>query len=372
MNLEMQLLFDSLKEAILIVAKTGAVLYANQPAQKILPLVIGQPLAAGWLSGQLKSIRRGYLKPPVTFEIDAPRNGAAAEQTDRLHVTLLTSPVPGDFIVVMQTTTTEQMYQNVISNLAEMLDSEFRAPMEKFLGSAADMLVRFEGQADKDWELRESVARVSRMGTELTALLQQIGLLASTYKASPMRGEDRIPVSELVADVVLGSTLLLRKRRINVSYCGLSDGLPVIYGSRNFLVQALAGYLRHLVERLDSGANILISAKPHGNFIRLAIANYEGIAPAGTEQQFLPLMAASDSKPANLLGLTLPICKRVLELNGGNLYFDKEEGKVGTITFELPVGAPANDSRQQEMKQAFRYAEDLCTLLRLDNSAPKH
>ncbi|MCX7161617.1 MAG: hypothetical protein NT083_01010 [Rhodocyclales bacterium] len=202
MNLEMQLLFDSLKEAIFIVAKTGAVLYANQPAQKILPLVIGQPLAAGWLSGQLKSIRRGYLKPPVTFEIDAPRNGAAAEQTDRLHVTLLTSPVPGDFIVVMQTTTTEQMYQNVISNLAEMLDSEFRAPMEKFLGSAADMLVRFEGQADKDWELRESVARVSRMGTELTALLQQIGLLASTYKASPMRGEDRIPVSELVADVV--------------------------------------------------------------------------------------------------------------------------------------------------------------------------
>ena len=372
MNPSMQLLFDSLQDAIFIVSASGEVLFANLPAQTVLPITLGKPLVADWMASQLVSIRRGYLRPPITFEIDTTGHSDTSARTDRLHVTMLPSPVPGDLIVVMRKTSTEQMYENVIGNLAEMLDSEFRAPMEKFLGAADQMLAQLGAEADKNPALRESLRKVVGMAATLTGLLKQIGLLASTYKASAIRGDERIPVAPLVADAVLSARSLLGERRIKISYCGLAESLPVIYGSRSFLVQALAGYLRHLVERLDHGANILISATLHGNFIRLAITNCRGIAPDQDELQVLPLLGASDSKLTKLLGLTLPICRRVLELSGGKIYVDKDEGKVGTLTFELPVGAPTGNVQELEMKQAHRYAEDLRALMQRGTAATRH
>jgi signal transduction histidine kinase len=371
MNPKMQRLFDSLKDGLLIVSPVNReIRYANQAARAMLPVTVGKPLSGGWMHSQISAIQRGYLKPPLIFEIDLP---GPSQAEDQVQVTLLPSPVGNDFIAILKNISDEQAYQNVISNLAEMLDCEFRGPMREFLGAVDRMLSQFEPKAKESWAQRESVAEVSRMSSLLEERLQQIGLLASVFKETPMCGEERIAVSELIIEVLVSTRPLLTEHGLRVSFSGINDGLPVIYGSRTFLTQALAGYLRHLVERIDRGASILISAKAKGNFILLYIASYGKSAPPGKSRRvLLPLLSVRGSKNFEALALTLPLCKRVVELIGGSVHFDDGAGEMSKITFELPVGAPAVKDREIGLQQAQRYAQDLLTLMQRQATTTRH
>jgi hypothetical protein len=61
--------------------------------------------------------------------------------------------------------------------------------------------------------------------------------------------------------------------------------------------------------------------------------------------------------------LSLPLCERVLELHGGSISFSQEGSDLNQITFEIPTGAPAEQSDEHGVEQAQRYAHDLHKLL---------
>jgi signal transduction histidine kinase len=369
MNRNIRYLFDSIKDGLLIVSPGGEVQFANLAARAIFPVTVGKQLQGEWLRSQLMAIERGYLKAPLSFDITVP---GQADAVDRMQITLLSSPIGKDFVVLMKNLTAEQLYENVINNLAEMLDCELNRPMQQFLDAATQMLDQFKVAAKDDWPLRESVAEVNRRAEVLEGRLKQIALLASAFKASPIHGDDRIVVSELIVDAVSTVKALLMQRHIRLSYAGLLDGLPVIYGSKTFLIQAVAGYLRHLVEHIAPGANILISARAKGNFMLLGITNFGRSAPPnGSTRLFLPLLGNGAATKTDGLGLTLPLCKRVVELNGGHLRLEKEGNEVSRIVLELPIGAPAVDTRDLGLKQAERYAQDLLTLMQRGETAQK-
>lgn len=361
MNPHMKALFESLQEALLIVSATGETLYANPVAQEILQIPAGANYSSEWLQSQIRAIHQGYLKLPLTFQVELPRR---SEHADQMQVTLLQSPAGSNFILVMKNITAEQLYQNAVGNLAEMLHAEFGAPVKRFLAAVADTLAQFEIGAKGNRALQNAVAVVSREGASLERLLQKASLLAGTYKWFPMRDDQRVLVTSLVDDALLASQSLLVERGIQVRFCGLDDNLPVIYGSKMFLSQALAAYLDYFVERIGRGVNILISAKASGNVVLLTVTNYEDLLPGKSSSALLPLSGVVRSKSSKAVSIPLALCKRVVELNRGTLHFGRENGKVSSITFELPVGAPTKSFGEScdecsIASQAMQYARDL-------------
>lgn len=369
MNRNMQSLFENLKDGLLIVSGSDArVLYANAAARSMQTFALGEPLTGDWLSRHIADIQHGYEQPPISFEIDLPTPGDAV---DRIRVTLVPSPVGSDFIVLLNNLTDAAAYDNVINNLAEMLDCHFREPMQQFLGDARAIVEQLELRTASDPALRASVATLSQQGNALLANLQQLGLLASTFKSAPMHGDERIKLTELFDEVFSACRSLLIERHIRVSTSGLNEQLPLIYGSHAFLVEALAGYLSHLLRRIERGVDILVSAKAKGNFVLLSLTNFGQTPPPGASHRALqPLLnAGRRANGGRSLGLSLPLCKRVLKLNGGSLRFDGEGNEFSKITFELPVGAPALDEQALAMQQAQRYAADLLALMQRRSQA---
>lgn len=369
MNRNIRLLFDNLKDGLLIVSPAGVVQFANVTARALVQIAIGKPLAGEWLRSQLMAIERGYLNPPLTFDIAVPGQTDAA---DCMQVTILPSPVGRDFVVLMKNLTAEQCYENVIGNLAEMLDCEISQPMQQFLNAATKMVGQLKEASGTNTAIFEQVAEVDRRAGLLVRRLKQIGVLASVFKTSPIRGDDRIVVSDLIIEAVATLKAQILERQIGLSYAGLLNGLPVIYGSRIFLVHALAGYLRYLVKQSDPGANILISARAKGNFMLLGITSFGQCAiPGGNSRPFMPLLDNISAGGEEGLNLTLPLCKRVVELNGGHLRLEREGESVNRIVFELPIGAPAVNDRDLGLKQAERYAEDLLTMMKRGDISPR-
>ena len=370
MNLNMQSLFDNLSEGLLIISALECeVVYANQAAISMLPVVIGKPLAGGWMKSRVHAIQRGYIKPPHVFEPELPEDQPAGDQ---IAVTLLRSPVGNDFIAILKNKTAERTYENVIKNLAEMLDCEYRMPMHEFLGAVAQLLNRVGANTQEGWALRESVDRISRLGASLEERLQRISLMASAFRETPMRGDDRIKLPVLIDDALLLTKSLLMEQGIRISYSGINDGLPAIYGSKDFLVQALAGYIRCLVECVNRGAVVQISARVKGDFILLSIEDYGRTRTAQSGRIPLPLSAVGEAGSVDPMRLTLPLCKRVVELNGGSLAVENNGIDINKITFELPIGGPSVNDREFGIQQAQRYAQDLHTMMQRRATGTKH
>lgn len=362
MDENIQLLFDRLNEGLLLISSVGSVLYANPAAQEIMPTVSGEMLSTEWLLSQISAVQRGYLKLPLTFDVDLQREDASV---DHVQVTLLASPARSNFIALIKNVSAEQQYANELDNFSEMLHCELRAPLQKFLGAVAGMLAKFEHFAEENWTLRNAVAIVSRRSDSLLDRLQKISLLAAASKLTPMRDAKRIPLPALVGDAVLTVQTAFAERGIRVSYCGLENSLPIIYGSRVFLAQALAGYLRYLAERSGRDGNIVITAETLGPRVHLSIINDVGLASVNGSVAKLALPAAEQSRAVETMDLTLAVCKRVVRLNGGSLSFHREGRVIKGIVFVFPIGAPATEDRQLETQQTLRYAQDLNTLMEL-------
>ena len=88
MNPHMKALFESLQEALLIVSATGETLYANPVAQEILQISAGANYSTEWLQSQIRAIRQGYLKLPLTFQVELPRRSEHADQELRMRVVI--------------------------------------------------------------------------------------------------------------------------------------------------------------------------------------------------------------------------------------------------------------------------------------------
>jgi len=284
---------------------------------------------------------------------------------DHVQVTLLASPARSNFIVVMKNISAERQHATEISNLSEMIYCEVRAPLQRFLSSVAEMLSKFEQQGEDNWSLRNAVTIVSRRSDALLDRLKKISLLAASSKTTAMHDEMRIPLPALVEDAVQAAKLVFAERGIRVSYCGLENGRPIIYGSRNFLAQALAGYLRYLAERSKKDGNIVITSETLGNQVSLSITNDASLAPANGSVAKRGLSTPEQSIAFAPMDLTLVVCKRVIRLHGGDLRFVRESGITKAIVFEFPIGAPTAQDRQLETLQTLRYAQDLNTLMEL-------
>jgi hypothetical protein len=121
--------------------------------------------------------------------------------------------------VLIKNVNAEQQYANELDNLSEMLHCELRAPLLKFVGAVTEMLAKFELSAEENWDLRNTVAIVSRSSDTLLDPLQKISLLAAASKLTPMRDAKPIPLPALVGDAVLAVRTVFAERGMRVSYC---------------------------------------------------------------------------------------------------------------------------------------------------------
>ena len=155
--------------------------------------------------------------------------------------------------------------------------------------------------------------------------------------------------------------------------------MPVIYGSRDWLVEALYGYIEHMVNNCRVRSDLELQARPYGNFISIQIRNHgRGLPKQAGTRSFLPFgrsPAGGDKAEAGLSGLELgmALCRHVVELHRGSMRLNEEDGDITSFVLELPAGAPPESiSPDLGADQVRRYAEDLTRLMQRQrqNKAP--
>jgi signal transduction histidine kinase len=376
MSANLQILVDSIDQGLLIVSPEGLVRLTNQAATQMFPVILGKRLAVEEVLVQVTAAARGYVRLPLEFEINTPGQGC---DCDRLHLKLMDSPLGGGYLVLVRNASEEARFETIIANFANLLVVELGAPMAHFSGRLNHLLVEAVPDLEKREALSAEMRTILGMGEEMAGRITQLAAFAQLFSKAPIFASERIPVMDLVSSLLVRVRPLLEERDIKFHMAGVSHELPVIYGSRDWLVEALYGYIEHMVKNCRIRSDLELQARPYGNYVSLQIRNHgRGLPKKAETRSFLPFgQMANNTKagvsPNNNLGLGMALCKHVVELHRGSMKLNEEDGDITAFVLELPAGAPSETTNPNlDAEQARRYAEDLTRLMQRQRKVQAH
>ena len=158
------------------------------------------------------------------------------------------------------------------------------------------------------------------------------GIVSDLLDFSRTRSLEReeVTASELVARV-------LEKRpspeKVKVT-TGIPPELPPVFVDPRQIGQVLGNLVANACHAMAEGGNLTISAQAEKKKVSLFIADTGcGISKENMEKIFEPLFTTR----ARGIGLGLAVSRNLVELNGGSIEVQSEEGKGSTFTVTLPA-----------------------------------
>ena len=405
MKREVADLFDSVQDGVLFLTADATVGYGNRAGRALFGVAVGERMPSELICLKVEAVEEGFLKLPVDIdleEVDFRALGMNATATkDNLHVRLLNGMQPNTYVLVAQNVTGMKVYENAVNNLSEMVKVELLEPFNAMtdvlneLDAVVSVLLQKEEQEaglsyghfdaitpEPSTEFRpvqhlqSEIKRLKTVGSGFVERAGQLALLAKTYSDAAMTANHRIDVMEMVKAALDRSEPILKARQIKVSYVGMSDELPTLYGSSEWLARALSEYVNFVADHAEPDSRFLFTVRGNGNYVLLALKNTGfSLPPAMMHRAFMPFcQGVGGAEAGQGLGLGLAVSKRIIELHGGQMRIKEDVEGSMDLLIELPAGELRRAKPQDGIEQAQRYAEDLARLVqqRTSGAAMSH
>lgn len=227
----------------------------------------------------------------------------------------------------------QRMKQSFVSTMAR----EFRAP----ISATRDFLVKLSEGSDHALPER---AR-TRAGTTERSLQRLIGLMNDllTVQAPGASRVDIRPRTCSLDEIIRSSidAVLAYAERSGVRL-EVQNRQVEVYADPDRIVQVLVNLLSNAIKFSPAGSTVVIGTETADDQMQVRVVDKgRGVPPHLREAIFerFRQVAATDATEKGGTGLGLPICKEIVELHGGSIGVESEEGQGSTFWFRLPVSS---------------------------------
>jgi PAS domain S-box-containing protein len=172
--------------------------------------------------------------------------------------------------------------------------------------------------------IHEGGQRIQRLARDLVAYARPTGSRA-----------ERVDLAEVVEEAVRLAKPAL-KERAGVVEKRLRPA-PAVEGTRASLVQVVVNLVTNAAQAIADGGQVTISLAAEGGAVSLTVADDgPGMVAAVAARALEPFFT---TRPAQGIGLGLPIAAGIVERHGGTLSLDTAPGKGTRATVSLPAAA---------------------------------
>lgn len=227
------------------------------------------------------------------------------------------------------------------NRFVSMTSHEFRTPLSVIV-SSADLLTAYGDRWGPE-QHKKHLAKIERAGRAMTDLLDGMLLIGRTDAGHRDFRPQRVELGVLVAETVENHRARVKNGvTIEVSTSGVET--PVVADPR-LLKHALDNLVGNGVKYSREGGRVRVSIACDGRRLEIGVEDQGiGIPLADQERLFDTFHRASNVGRVPGTGLGLAIVKRAVDLHGGTIQVESDEG-VGT-RFELRI--PVEPAAERE------------------------
>jgi len=236
---------------------------------------------------------------------------------------------------------TEQMRRRFLGHMSH----EFREPLNRIIGFSRLILKGLDGPISE--QQRRDLESVHANGQHLLGLINDL-LDVAKIEAGLMELDFReVDLGEIINSVMATTSALVRDKDVQLRQ-EIHPGLPAVEADGVRVRQVLLKLLSNAAKFTDHGS-IVVRAWPNGNSVKVAVAD-TGIGISAEDQEgvferFEQGGTGASHPPGIGLGLTL--CKEFVEMHGGRIWVESEEGIGSTFTFTLPIRGNVRDVKPE-------------------------
>ncbi|TAN43469.1 MAG: HAMP domain-containing protein [Nitrospirae bacterium] len=211
---------------------------------------------------------------------------------------------------------------------------ELRTPLNAIIGFSGILKKRMFGELNE--KQAEYVEDIYTSGNHLLSLINDLLDLAKVES-----GRIELEVKQFDLPTALENSITLLKERANRH--GISIDLAVderlssFMGDERKLKQIMLNLLSNAVKFTPDGGRITVKAGPLDGGVQISVSDTGvGIKPEDQQVIFEEFrQVGDDSHKREGTGLGLTLTKTLIELHGGRIRVESEEGKGSTFTFTL-------------------------------------
>ncbi len=226
------------------------------------------------------------------------------------------------------------------------MSHELRTPMVGILGYADILYYEL-----KDTEFKDMASNLYDSGNRLMETLNLI-LHLSKLEANKMEMDEQIVnVESIIKSVITQYSKMVEKRNLYIEYTGDSEVFCFLEGK--ILQEVLSNLLSNAIKFTTKGG-VKIELKSDNGFSIIRVID-TGIGIRKDLQRIIFEEFRQGSEGINRkfegAGLGLTISKKFVELMGGNIMVESDEGVGSTFTVKLPLYIEYKTSKVNEMKE---------------------
>ena len=228
-----------------------------------------------------------------------------------------------------------QMNDNSRGQFMGNIAHELRTPMTTIKGFIDGML---DGTIPPE-ETKHYLGIVSQETGRLARLVQNMLDITKLEAGEVPIHAQTYDLWKTVTDVVLSDEQRIEDGKIDIQ--GLGGDPLLIYADPDFVHQVVYNIVDNAIKFTPAGGTISFAAERRGNMVEVRIENTgAGIAPEALPFVFERFYKEDRSRGMNTRGsgLGLHICKILVNLSGGQIHAESEEGNWCRFVFALPAG----------------------------------
>ncbi|MBK7474628.1 MAG: GAF domain-containing protein [Haliscomenobacter sp.] len=236
------------------------------------------------------------------------------------------------------------------SNFLSTVSHELRTPLTSILGFAKIIRKKLEerifslvseedSKATKSAnQVRESLDVILSEGQRLTGLINDLLDLAKIEAGHVDWKMESIQIEEVIRRAALATHSLFSHKALEFRQ-DIPEGLPVVTGDQDKLIQVMINLLSNAIKFTDKG-QVTCQVEPQENQLIVRVID-TGIGISVEDQskvfdKFKQVGEQLTDKPKGT-GLGLPICREIIHHHGGKIWVESLLGAGSTFVFTLPV-----------------------------------
>ncbi len=233
------------------------------------------------------------------------------------------------------------------SDFIAITSHELRTPLGLILGHVTYLKEIASPEFD------EQVEAITRSAMRLKSIIEDLSAIAHKERGDSRIHRTEFSMSDLVREVVNRFNVDASEKQINLKTQIPRKGSLKVEADREKLDSALSHILRNALNFTDPGGKVRVELKRVTGHVRVIVSD-TGIGIPCDDlphvfDRFFQVEAHLTRKHGGM-GLGLSIAKEMVEMHGGQIWCESDEGSGSTFSFDIPIEAKQAEAAAKVFK----------------------